>query len=119
MPATTTVPKTTLTHYALRITHYALRHYHLHTHRLIHFRDVPSLVQLASFLIDTERHDVVVVLIGGEEELTGRVDAEISGMIALGGLVADESDFAGVCVHGIDHDAVVAAVRSVKEAAVC
>ena len=60
---------------------------------------------------------VAGVLVGGEQERAGRVDAEVARGLAAGRLVADRREPAGRGVDREDRDAVVAAVRAVEELA--
>ena len=65
--------------------------------------------------VEPECDDAVRVLIGRQQEFTGRVNRKVPGSLSLRALVPDARERAVRLIDGIDHDAIVSAIRAVKE----
>ena len=60
--------------------------------------------------VDAESHDVLGVLVFGEEELAGGVEGEVAGFCAQGGVVSSRPELAGGSIDAEHADGVVATV---------
>ena len=69
----------------------------------------------AGFLVDLKDDNAVAALVGDEAEYAARIDVEVPRRLYTGSLVLDESQRPFGRVDAIDRDAVVPAVRAVKE----
>src|ERR1039457_6027278 len=74
--------------------------------------------QPAHILVDTEKHYIVGVLVGCQEISTRRVDGEVTRHLPLCRDVLHQRERFGARVDRKDGDAVVAAIRGVKQLAV-
>ena len=54
------------------------------THRCRDFRYLPGGIKFAGLGVDPEGYNGVGILVGGEQEIAGRVDGKIAGGIAPG-----------------------------------
>ena len=85
--------------------------------RLAELDLVAGELEFAGIQIDAEYGHVVGLLVGGEQELAGGVDAEVARGGSPGGLVAKRGQLAVLLVDPEHGDAVVAAVRAVEKLA--
>ena len=74
-------------------------------------------VELAGVLVDAKNDCIIRLLIGNDEEGTGRVDVEVARPLAPGQLGLEQSECALRGIDCEDGDAVVAAIRSVEKPA--
>src|SRR5215203_6793250 len=80
--------------------------------------DCAGRCEPAGIPISAERHDIVRVLVGYQQPHTGRVEAEVAGVLTLCRLVPDQLHLAALAGNPPDRDTVVPAIRPVDEPAV-
>src|SRR5271165_6936949 len=71
--------------------------------------------QLAAAAIDAENFDVVGVLIGDQEIVSGRIDDEVAGGFAASEKISNGGEDSGLWIDGKDGDAVAATVGNVQK----
>src|ERR1700681_1875904 len=86
-----------------------------HAHRGSNIQHLPRRCQPARFVVDSQYHDVVGLLVCGEEKLASRIDLETARDLALGGSVFNRGEYAFAGVDGEHGDRVTSAVRGVEE----
>ena len=78
---------------------------------------MPRGGQAACPRIEAKGDDGVAVLVGGQEEVPGRIEGEVPGCFPPCGFVPQRGEPAAPLVNGEDGDAVVTAVGAVNESA--
>src|SRR6202046_494807 len=91
------------------------RRQEFHTHWRGNFQRLPGGGKLPGHRVNGEDHEVVRVLIGGDEEFTFMLDAEIARGFAECSLSLNEGECSFFPVNRKNRDTVVAAIGGVKE----
>src|SRR5206468_4778614 len=109
--------RTNVVHPALPSVLRLLSRHELDTDRRADLKGVPGGRQAAGFLIYAKHNDIVGILVCGQQIPAAGIDAEAAGRPALSRNVFDASEFSGPFVNAKCHDAIVTAIRAVKESA--
>jgi hypothetical protein len=71
--------------------------------------------QFSGRAVNPEDDERIGILVGGDQELAGRINIEVAGDFSLGGFVPNPRDAAGRGVNREDGDRVMPAVGTVDE----